>query len=369
MSVVVFRMQQSETWIGLFKTVFQQAIKCPHLLAGHPEGRGFVALRRHRCALPAADGRRLEPLQVLQRHPAGSHGAGARGAQDRLVQPLRPPPFLRGNGRQLRRHADEPHQNPQHHVQSEATKVLSGWWWCGGGISGGEANRWVLRLAPVSVFLSETQSQRCEWAVIEAFWFPHQHHTRLPSELNLAALRLLRLLQNANQKWNINVLLLWWLCFLAGLKTRGWWGLVGAGGGGLVEEKLFLWLVFATKCCGFCRTVWSPPACCGRIFYTLFIRSTKTTSPGETRTSSTLSSTTTQVQPSSCCCSDHFRLLKRERWMCHSPLFWSKIVFKWFVASWTRIELPVIIDIARIITKCVHSISPKLYVLLSFKKR
>lgn len=38
-----------------------------------------------------------------------------------------------------------------------------------GGQWSGEGNLWVLRLAPLSVFLSETQSQHCEWAVIEAF--------------------------------------------------------------------------------------------------------------------------------------------------------------------------------------------------------
>ena len=49
------------------------------------------------------------------------------------------------------------------------------------------------------------------------------------------------------------------------------------------------------RCCWFFRTVWSPVACRGRIFYIHSTRSTRTTSRGETRTCSTLSSMTTQV--------------------------------------------------------------------------
>ncbi len=46
----------------------------------------------------------------------------------------------------------------------------------------------------------------------------------------------------------------------------------------------------------FYRTAWSPAVCHGKICFTLSIRNTKTTSHGETKTSSTSSSTTIQVQ-------------------------------------------------------------------------
>lgn len=97
----------------------QRPLTSSRILQGHPEGRGLSSLRGHGRAVPAAYGRYLEPLQVLQQHPAGGHGAGTRGPEDRVVQPLCAPPFLRCDGGQLRRDADESHEDPAHHVQSK----------------------------------------------------------------------------------------------------------------------------------------------------------------------------------------------------------------------------------------------------------
>ena len=77
---------------------------CP---SADPEGRGLGALRGHGHPLPESRGRDVGAALALQRQPAGRHGAGARGAADWLVQPLRPPPLLRRDGGQLGGHADE----------------------------------------------------------------------------------------------------------------------------------------------------------------------------------------------------------------------------------------------------------------------
>lgn len=93
----------------------------------HTERRGLVTLRGHGCAVFATHGRYLEFPQVLQWDPAGSHGAGTRGAKDRMVQPLRPPSFLRNDRGQLWRHADEPHKDPQHSLQSKFILTTQMW--------------------------------------------------------------------------------------------------------------------------------------------------------------------------------------------------------------------------------------------------
>lgn len=90
---------------------------------GHPERRGLAALRGHGRVVPAAHGRHLESLQVLQQLPAGCHGPGTRGPEDRMVQPICSPPLLRSHRGQFRRHADESHQDPERRVQSEVKDV------------------------------------------------------------------------------------------------------------------------------------------------------------------------------------------------------------------------------------------------------
>lgn len=132
------------------------------------------------------------------------------------------------------------------------------------------------------VLLDELKSQaECsEWAVIEAFWLPRSHHTLLPSELNLAAPQLSILPADCNWKRECKCAPPLMMCFFGRKKIK----------------TLLLSCLWVKYGCWYFRTVWSPVACRGRIFYIHFIRSTRTISPGGTRTSSTLSSTTTQVQ-------------------------------------------------------------------------
>lgn len=81
----------------------------------HPKGGGFSSLRGLGHLVPPACRRSVVPASSLQRYPAGRHGAGARGATHRLVQPLRPPPLLWQDGHQLWSHAHE-HDTHQGHI-------------------------------------------------------------------------------------------------------------------------------------------------------------------------------------------------------------------------------------------------------------
>lgn len=232
---------------------------------GDPEGCGLSALRWHGRVVPAAHGRHLEPLQVLQQHSAGGNGPGTRGPKDRVVQSLCTPPFLWSHRGQLWRDADESHEDPGRRIQSKVENV--------------SAERsfevWIEPLGP-EVSLPDagfTLWVGCDWGSLIATFASQTHALRRTQ------------FSSPSGSWAAG-----WLRLGAEMQMLPCFDVFSffMKAGAALQPS-------ATKQCCYFRTVWSLLACPGRTCYIHFTRSTRTTSPGETRTSSTSYSTTTQV--------------------------------------------------------------------------